>query len=126
MLKIFVFIFAFVAFATWASASVDNCPNILEKSQAEEFRSLVKSYSVRVCEGIEPTDHRSKEKLSSRSTTATKKVDRLTSLQRLFKWLNRMKTIWIDFPVFEKEKRPSEDFLSPCDVSEATVGEGRA
>ena len=106
------------------SQSTDSCPNMSQKSHVEEFEYLLKSYFAQICR-VRPVGVQITHTKEKTSTKVPKKVDKLMSLQRLFKWHARMKNIWTDFPVFEKEKRPLEDFLRLCDFTEANIGEGK-
>ena len=66
----------------------------------------------------------------------SKKVDKFTKLQKLFRWMNKMKTIWIDFPVFEVSNKKTTDkttsekmslrksWLSSCKNDKVTLDHG--
>jgi hypothetical protein len=57
------------------------------------------------------------------------KANHLTSVKKLFQWLNKMKNIWRDYPVFQdgagNTDQPVDHFLSRCNLDEATVLEGQ-
>jgi hypothetical protein len=68
-------------------------------------------------------DARRNDKKSTK--TGSKKIDKLSSLQKLFKWMNRMKNKWSDFPVLEEGNQNPENILDSCKNDQASLGEGK-
>jgi hypothetical protein len=99
------------------------------------WRTLMEDLQTRIC-SIKSKEIEVKSSKIEKAKNPSKKADKYSKLQRLFRWMNKMKTMWIDFPVFEtsdkttsnkmtsEKKTSTESWLSSCQIDKVTLDEG--
>ena len=96
------------------------------KDHVEDTLPRVKISNVKVAQVAKVTKVGKVTKVAKVTNVATKDV-KLSHMQKLLRWINRMKIIWTDFPVSKSEKIQSEtakSWFSCCKDDKVILGKG--
>jgi hypothetical protein len=60
----------------------------------------------------------------TKTPKVAKNDGKLSHLQKLLKWIGRMKILWSDFPVYKSQSESAKSWFSCCKNDKVTLGKG--